>query len=773
MLEGLTQKKHCSLDFLSKESLAERIIALVLGEVALPGSAKLRNEWRRIASTFRDLDPSHLQVVVLGGGTGLSNIVGGDSRRPEWRETPFTGLKERFPNLHSIVCVTDDGGSTGELLKDFPFVALGDLRHVLLSAICSKTLQKEYNLDYVTAGQVASVLHGLFNYRFISCPLSVDGLIADTAVDFSLLPASLASYLRKLLQGLFENDQINPSLSRPQCLGNLLLAAAMYVKLPASFDPEKAHDQQAVLHKATLDGLASLSEAIGAGSQSVLPATTTPAELQVLYANGVLVTSECKSSSGRRGYPVDRVLVEFVQPPRLPEKVVELVQQADIIIMAPGSLYTSIIPILQIPGLADLIRQNKHALKLLVANIWVQKGETDATREAPQRKFHVSDLIRAYDYNISGGIRGLFSHVLSLDLADISGAVLQNYALEYKEPIYLDADRVRQYGLEPVEASIFSRELLQQRNVIQHDPTSFALVVQTLWGLRSGGLLPPQDDDAMLPFSREFALKVRADSIFSCQRYKKIRQVLSKISFNRLTAENNQSHAMSQQERIRMLDRLVEIVWRHPDVHVDHLDLIQSVCLVDTRCWKRCQQWDNVFSFYDPAEQAINIRMDQLEDGNRMEMVFIVGVGQSLLGNYARNKQLETIYFQGNEAGQIYSLTLQATNDLDSYFSIEELDRYLQLARMYPCGKMKGVYGRVVNGDEGFTPPGLLFGLMYAWYLDNLFAPNIDYKMSIMKSELSYLIPEQVKIVGRREQLIRFFREIVFRQSLPQSSLRV
>ncbi len=77
--------------------------------------------------------------------------------------------------------------------------------------------------------------------------------------------------------------------------------------------------------------------------------------------------------------------------------------------------------------------------------------------------------------------------------------------------------------------------------------------------------------------------------------------------------------------------------------------------------------------------------------------------------------------------------------------------------------KRKGLYTRVINGDEGFTPPGLLFGLCYAWYLDNRFAPNIEYKMSIMKNEPGDLIPEQIRIVGRRRHLINFFREHVFK----------
>ena len=166
----------------------------------------------------------------------------------------------------------------------------------------------------------------------------------------------------------------------------------------------------------------------------------------MLYSNGVLVTSEYKSGKAQRGYPVDRVLIEFSRPPYLQPEVVQLVQQADIILFAPGSLYTSIIPLLQVPGMAEAVRNNATGLKVLVANIWVQKGETDATRDAPDRKFYVSDLIRAYHRNIPGGVDDLFSHVVALDMSDIPGSVLQRYALENKEPIYVDRGRVRAMG---------------------------------------------------------------------------------------------------------------------------------------------------------------------------------------------------------------------------------------------------------------------------------------------------------------------------------------
>jgi hypothetical protein len=74
----------------------------------------------------------------------------------------------------------------------------------------------------------------------------------------------------------------------------------------------------------------------------------------------------------------------------------------------------------------------------------------------------------------------------------------------------------------------------------------------------------------------------------------------------------------------------------------------------------------------------------------------------------------------------------------------------------------KYLYTRLVNGNEGFTPPGLLFGLIYAWYLDNRFASHVEYKMAVMRSDISDLIPKQVRMLSRRRALLEFFRRSVF-----------
>ena len=766
-LQFLTSEGFSILDVLPEATLEEKVTSIVLDSTAGNLPPVITSLFTKLKHKIEALDTSAVRMVVFGGGTGLANIVGGDSRRLGWSRHPFGGLKEIFPRVNSVVCVTDDGGSTGEVQKDLPLIALGDIRHVLISSIRRENLIRIYNLDRPGARRCAAALHAVFNYRFISPPASAEGLLRDTGAALNDLPGPILAYLSELAHQLTHDPRLAPTLHRPQCLGNLLLAAAIYRQLAPTLTATKLLASHQVVRTATIRGLGELSVCLGVQQHSVLPCTTTLSQLQMLYGNRVLVTSEYKSSRARRGYPVDRVLVEFSRRPFLQPEVVQMVQRADIILFAPGSLYTSIIPILQIPGLAGAIRANTTALKLLIANIWVQKGETDATHDAPDRKFYVSDLIRAYHRNIPGGVYDLFSHVVALDMNDIPGSTLQRYALEDKEPIYIDRNRVRGLGFGSVEARVFNHDLLRQRGAIQHDPDALARAIKGLWALRQAGYLRQPERKEALPAADFVVPGKYGIKTVPCLRYEKIRSILHYLSAETITAGSLNMVKMTELERKWLMDRVVEIVFNHPDISVDHLQFIRGITLVEPESWKRCQEWDSVYSFYDPQDQRIKVCQDQAANLSRFEMVFLVALGQSLLGNYIQEKRMEDVVQGSDVMGRVYRVRIRDRKQLECFLSPEDIDVYLQLSRMHRLQSDDQVYTRVINPGEGFTPPGLFFGLFYAWYLDNRFAANIDYKMSIMRNTISDLIPEQVRLVDRRRQTIDFFRERVFRQCFP------
>ena len=739
-LDGISSTSITPLDLVPREDLAEKLIELAIygPNTSLP--VDIVSKLEKLVNIIRNTDTSSVRVVVFGGGTGLSNILGGDSRRSSWPSSPFKGLKNIFPNTRAITCITDDGGSTGELLKDLPLIALGDIRHVLLSSVQRRILKKHYGLAYRDALEVVSILHALFNHRFIQAPVSMEALLDDAKVELSRLPDAMCKGLENLIARLFSDQGLENILHRSQCLGNLILVSSIYQYVP--------NQSCEVDSNAVIRGISHVAELIGADPLAVLPCSTTPARLQVLYSNGVLVTGEHKSSVTRRGFPIERVFVQFARDPHVPEQVIESIENAHMLVFAPGSLYTSIIPVLHVPGIAEAVRKNTRALKILVANLWAQEGETDISRDDPGRRFYVSDLVAAYSRNIPGGVKEIFQQVLVLGLKDIPGSILQRYAVEDKIPIYLDAIRVEAQGLKPIEASIFSKKALRERRVVQHDPEAFSIAMQTLWAARDY-LELARHDPFILP-AVGLRHRVIVGGMAMCDRFEAIRNRLGTLS----VPEN-------------LWPGLMELFWHHKDIMPEHLDFIQGIELVEPEAWTRSQEWDNILSFFDLNDGLIKIRKDVVWRKKPFETSFLVALGESLLGNYAKSKSIVELEQDGRRIGKIFQLELRPESERNCFLSETELFEYLRLARMNRVSGNSLFYTRLINGKEGFTPPGLLFGLMYAWYLDNQLTGHIEYKMSIMKNAISDLIPEQAKMLRLRKSMINFFRKVVFRLDEP------
>jgi hypothetical protein len=435
-------------------------------------------------------------------------------------------------------------------------------------------------------------------------------------------------------------------------------------------------------------------------------------------------------------------------------------------------------------------------LKILVSNLWVQAGETDRSMGDGERKFHVSDLLRAYDRNIPGGTRGLFDQVLCLSLKEVPASVLQSYAVEGKVPIFLDRDKVCAQGFTPIECGIFSRAALLEHGFIQHGPIHLAKVIRTLWAVRD--LFAHGRPAAQESISEQQVLEAGGgpheasmdatertspkNGVYPVHRYQQIEQRLVGFSID----VSGCLAAQGLMETLR--ERIKDILWRHPDIPLAHLDSVRGLVCVEHDLWRRNQKWDSVFSFYDPQDGLIKIRQDQVAQEQGFEVAFLVALGQSLLGNYARCKEMKTLEIDGLVLGKVYHLHLLSASQRTCWFSEQELHRYLELARMQaqvmeapdllttglvsaeerptePAGTAGSSthFTRLINGDEGFTPPGMLMGLNYAWYLDNRFASHVEYKMAVMKIAPSDLIPEQVKMLARRQRLVSFFREVVFR----------
>ncbi|MBN2242139.1 MAG: YvcK family protein [Acidobacteria bacterium] len=700
-----------------------------------------------MAGQIRRFDLRGTRAVVLGGGTGLSTIVGGNSQLPTWPARSGVGMKHEFDPMDSVVCTTDDGGSTGKLLKTLPIIGgIGDLRKLLLSSILHENLERKYGIRGERLYNVVCVIHHLFNYRFTrktadySCYR--DPLLLVSNALRSACPKPLADSFSEL------GTYVSPAGSGPtipaagHALGNIFLTAAIFMAA------EGRTDRPPVLRQIQ-SGINRVADIIGAPVGRIHPATATPGQLKFRYANGVEVYGQSKSALADRSSPVERITVEFTRKPAISAAVLGAIKKADLIVLAPGSLYSSIIPILQLEPIAEAIRSNSRALKILAANSWIQEGETDKSFKNRGRGFLVSELIEAYGRNIHGGIAGLFDVVLSANMEQIPGNILRNYALEGKSPIHLDRFRVEAMRLTPVEATLFAPQKENLIKLIHHDPERFTLAVRTLLYIdkflknREGYRLRPSGEPGKATPGR----KSRGDRPPKPQRSPLLCEYMNSIRW------------LLKKKDIRppeLRDLLVELAWENRDLRPSHLEFFRGVRIIPTGEWNRSTELDNVLGYYDPEDRYIKLREDLLAHPDRLRQNILVALGESLLGRYIEKRR----WIRQN-GSRCYEITLKPESGLQCYISDSQLRAYLALARMNPDPGNDRVFRITINSDGGFLPPGLLFGLMYAWYLSGK-GLTMEYEMTLLEWPAKRLIPLHAKDRARKEALVTFFRSEIF-----------
>jgi hypothetical protein len=401
-----------------------------------------------------------------------------------------------------------------------------------------------------------------------------------------------------------------------------------------------------------------------------------------------------------------------------------------------------------LPPITSAIRRNRSAMKVLGANSWIQEGETDISLRNEGRGFLVSELIEAYDRNVPGGADGLFDIVLSTNLERIPGNILRNYALEGKSPIHLDRDRVEAMGFQPIEATLFSPEEERSAQVIHHDARRFALAIRTL--CFAGAPLRRPASRTRRKSSTQSGnfspARSHARSPLLCSYLKATKDILKEKTF--------------RPDRLRAV--LVDLIWDNRDIKPHHLAFFQGAKIVPAREWNRSTEWDNVLGYYDPTDAQLKLHESLMSLPDRLRDDLLVAMGESLLGRYIELSRWLTDAYISSIGARCYEIVLRPSGNRGCFLSDSQLRHYLVLARMIPDPFNTRVFRVTVNNDEGFLPPGLLFGLMFAWYLNNSYGRAMEYEMALLRWSPESLIPHQAKERVRNETLITFFRTQIF-----------
>jgi uncharacterized cofD-like protein len=217
----------------------------------------------------------------------------------------------------------------------------------------------------------------------------------------------------------------------------------------------------------------SLESAITASSRvlavqgQVVPATNADVRLWAILENGERLEGE--SRIGKATSPIVRLGCTPERPPALP-RALEAIAHAELIVLGPGSLYTSLLPNLLVPELVKAISLSK-APRLYICNLMTQPGETDG--------LDVSGHLRAIEAQLAslGVNERLFDAVLAQEpLGDT--ALIEHYRQLGADPVTCDAQALRSQGYEVMLAPLQGNRPSAN---LRHDPRSVALAVMRIY----------------------------------------------------------------------------------------------------------------------------------------------------------------------------------------------------------------------------------------------------------------------------------------------------
>lgn len=241
-----------------------------------------------------------------------------------------------------------------------------------------------------------------------------------------------------------------------QSFGNLLLAALNGIS--ASFD-EAVSGMQQVL----------------AITGRVLPVTADNIQLAALLENGARVVGESKIARAKREENCRIRQISLLPPdPKVLPEAIRAIEEADLILLGPGSLYTSLIPNLLVPGIADALRR-AAVPRIYVSNLMTQEGETE-------------------DYTVGDHIDALYAHggpglfTACLVNSDPIPAPLLRAAWEAGgiAPVVLDHARVEAMELELITCPLVALEA----ELICHDPCCLTQAIRAVYEARAIQVYP-------------------------------------------------------------------------------------------------------------------------------------------------------------------------------------------------------------------------------------------------------------------------------------------
>ena len=315
----------------------------------------------------------------------------------------FTVLSrlKRYPcQITAIVTMSDSGGSSRRLMDEFGQLPVGDLRQALVALSRKGALWRE-----------------AFTFRFREGNGRATAVEGETGAEMEA-PAAQAGV-------------------GGHALGNLILSAL-----------------QEINEGDLLWGIRDAQELLDTAGQ-VLPITLEHTSLCAELEDGQIIRGE--SDIDTRGErepgplsPVRRVYLEPSAPACA--EALRAIRRADVIVLGPGDLYTSILPNLLVEGVAEAIRASE-AQKVYVCNLKTKHGETDG--------YHASDFVRRIHEYLGERVDRVILHDGSLP-----EHLVDDYAAKAQQPVEADVSTIQQLVPEVVVAPLLA---VHGETLVRHD----------------------------------------------------------------------------------------------------------------------------------------------------------------------------------------------------------------------------------------------------------------------------------------------------------------
>jgi uncharacterized cofD-like protein len=189
----------------------------------------------------------------------------------------------------------------------------------------------------------------------------------------------------------------------------------------------------------------------------VIPSTLNNVVLVAEHKDGTTTVGEDKIPRSRR--PIKRVSLDPAEPQATPDAI-KAIEEAQIIVLGPGSLYTSIIPNLLIKEIAQTVA-NSGAIKVYVCNVMTQPGETDG--------LSVSDHIKA----LVGHSHPRILDYCIINTGEIPAEILKRYAQESSYLVINDRKKIESMGYRVIEDDF----AVIEKDVVRHDAVRLANII--------------------------------------------------------------------------------------------------------------------------------------------------------------------------------------------------------------------------------------------------------------------------------------------------------